>query len=110
MVFKNKHMSIIFDYSTLENKQENFVFPCKQKQFLLLQWTITLKTYTYTGLTNLLSVSIQTLTHMLILQVALLHSMKLHYVYSHDANVAGIPGPDNTDLFYCADCDMSLKL
>lgn len=110
MVLKNKHMSTIFDCSKLENKQANILSPRFKKQLLLIQWTITLKTYTYTGLTNLLSVSIHTFTHMLILQVALLHSMKLHYVYSHDATFAGIPGPDNTDLFYCVDCDMSLKL
>ena len=28
----------------------------------------------------------------------------------YDARFAGIPGPDNTDLFYCAYCNMSLKL
>lgn len=60
-------MSTIFDYSTLENKQANVLFNGKQNQCLLLQWMITLKTNTFTGLPSLLPVSIQTLTHMLIL-------------------------------------------
>lgn len=57
----------MFDYSTLESKQTKVLFTCKQNQFLLLRWTITLKNYTFTGLTSLSSVSIQALIHMLIL-------------------------------------------
>jgi hypothetical protein len=60
-------MSNIFGYSTLgNNKNGNFLFTRKQNQCLLLQWTMTPTTYIYTGLTNLISISIQTPTHMTI--------------------------------------------